>query len=95
MLATYKAKLHGSAVHWIDERPISTITDQDIDVLITVLSDTYQPAKTKGKRGEQMVQYLEKIAQTGRIAGITDPVIWQRELRQDRHLVYEEDDHVD
>jgi hypothetical protein len=95
MLTTYKAKLHGSAVHWIDERPLPDITDQDVDVLITVLTDIHQSVNRGIKHGEQMAQYLEKIAQTGGIAGITDPVTWQRELRQNRHLLDEEDDHVD
>ena len=95
MLATYKAKLHGSAIHWIDECPLPVITDQDVDVLITVLSDIHQSVNRGVKHGEQMAQYLEKIAQTGGIAGIADPVAWQRELRQDRPLLYEENDHVD
>jgi len=95
MLTTYKAKLHGSAVHWIDERPLPDITDQDVDVLITLLADIHQSVKRGVKHGEQMAQYLEKIAQTGGIAGITDPVTWQRELRQDRPLLDKGNELVD
>lgn len=96
MLATYKARLHGSSIHWIGERPLPDVTGQeDIEVLITVLSDIRQPVEITAKRGEQMAQCLEKIAQTGGIAGIPDPVAWQQELRQDRQLIYEENEHVD
>jgi hypothetical protein len=66
------------------------MTGQDIEVLITVLSDIHPPLKIEEKRGEQMAQCLEKIAQTGGIEGIADPVAWQRELRQDRQLIFKD-----
>lgn len=56
-------------------------------MLITILSDIGQPTDTTERRGERMAQCLEKIAQTGGIMGIADPVAWQRELRQDRQLI--------
>ncbi len=95
MLATYKARLHGSSIYWTDERPLPDMTDQDIEVLITVLSVIHQPVKSEEKREEQIARCLEKIAQTGGIAGIADPVAWQRELRQDRQLISQENAYVD
>ena len=95
MLTTYKATLHGSHIHWTDERPNAEITDQDIDVLITILSERGQAPDTTERRGERMAQCLEKIAQTGRITGIADPIAWQRELRQDRQLLYHGNEHAD
>jgi hypothetical protein len=95
MLTTYKATLHGSHIDWTDERPNAVITDQDIEVLITILSEREQAPDTNERRGERMVECLEKIAQTGGITGIADPVAWQRELRQDRQLFYHNNEHAD
>jgi hypothetical protein len=95
MLTTYKATLHGSHIHWTNERPNAVITDQDIDVLITILSESDQAHDTSERQGERMAQCLEKIAQTGGITGIADPVAWQRELRQDRQLFYHGNEHAD
>ncbi len=87
MLATYKATLHGNSIRWTDERSCPIASDQDVEVLITVLSKMQSPAAASETRGERVVRYLEKIAQTGGVTGIADPVAWQRKLRQDRQLI--------
>jgi len=89
MLATYKATLHGDSIRWTDERSCPIASDQDVEVLITVLSNIQSPTVSE-TRGERMARHLENIAQTGGIASITDPVAWQRELRQDRQLIRDE-----
>lgn len=38
----------------------------------------------RAARGEAMAAHLEAIAEAGGIAGIEDPVEWQREIRTDR-----------
>ncbi len=95
MLTTYKATIHGSHIRWTDERPLIVTREQEIEVLITVLYEMSQPAEMTEQRGEQMARCLEKIAQTGGITGIADPVAWQRELRQDRRLIAAENEDVD
>lgn len=44
-----------------------------------------QPARQTSK-GELMAQYLEKIANSGGISEIPDPVEWQREIRKERNI---------
>ena len=87
MLATYKATLHGNSIRWTDERSLPIASDQDVEVLITVLSNIETVSSLPKTRGERMARCLEKIAKTGGISGIADPVLWQRELRQDRQLI--------
>ena len=66
-----------------------------LSVLITILSERGQVPDTTERRGERMAQCLEKVAQTGGITGIADPVAWQRELRQDRQLLSHDNEHAD
>jgi len=48
------------------------------------------PTRTPYQRGEAMARCLEKLAKTGGIQGIPEPVAWQRELRKDRAIFPEE-----
>ena len=43
------------------------------------------PAR-KRSDGKKMAEALEKLAESGAFADITDPVEWQREIRKDRPL---------
>lgn len=88
MLTTYKAKLHGSQIQWIDDSPSFATQNQDIEVLITILYDSHTDRMSEviHDREEQIAECLEQIARTGGIVDIDDPVAWQRELRQDRPI---------
>lgn len=44
------------------------------------------------ERRRKMKDILERIAESGAFAHITDPVAWQREIRKDRPLPGREDD---
>ena len=90
MLDTYKAILKGNKVIWADETPVMFFHDQEIEILVTVLMNMRIPTRTPQQRGEAMARCLEKLAQTGGIDGIPDPVVWQRELRKDRAIFPEE-----
>jgi len=92
MLDTYKAILKGNHVEWTDDHPVPACQDQEVEVLITVLYEVQTQADLHIQRGERMAQCLEKIARTGGIRGITDPVAWQRDIRKDR-LIYPENHH--
>ena len=86
MLDTYKATLKGNYIKWTDDRPFPMLKDQEIEVLITFLDEISKQPAIQVQRGEQMARCLEKIANTGGIVGIADPVEWQREIRKDRHI---------
>jgi hypothetical protein len=81
MLRTYKAILHGDQVEWLEQPPEKS---EPVQVYITVLEEpTVEP--TRG-RGRVMAEALAALAQRGTFAEITDPVEWQRELRDERVL---------
>jgi hypothetical protein len=92
MLDTFKAILKGNQIEWIDDLPSLEVQDQEVEVLITVLSEMKAHPEWQTQRGERMAQCLEKIANTGGIQGITDPVAWQREIRKERSI-YPENHH--
>jgi hypothetical protein len=72
MLDTYKAVMKGDHVTWIEDCPFKNMQKQEIEVLITVLHITRASIGTPQSRGERMARCLEKIAQTGGIAGISE-----------------------
>jgi len=81
MLRTYKAILHGDHVEWLDKPPEQT---QPVPVHITPLLDV--PLEPARERGRVMAEALDALASRGTFAAITDPVAWQREVRQERTL---------
>jgi hypothetical protein len=81
MLRTYKAILHGDHVEWLDNPPEQT---QPVRVNITPLLDA--PPESAHERGRVMAEALAALATRGTFAAITDPVAWQREVRQERTL---------
>jgi hypothetical protein len=83
MVRTYKALLRGNSLEWIGEAPERS-EDYPITVEVTVLEESY-PAEARS-RGDEMAAILEKLSETEAVSDITDPVAWQRDLRQDRPL---------
>lgn len=86
MLDTYKAILKGNTVIWEDDHPAMTLRDQEVEILVTLLWKIRTPVDHHRQRGEKMARCLEKLANTGGIHGIPDPIVWQRELRKDREI---------
>lgn len=82
-MRTYRALLHGDRLEWLEEGP-EPRTDVPLRVHVTVLEQG-SPAEAP-TRGRAMAAILEKLAERRTFAAITDPVRWQRELRQDRVL---------
>jgi hypothetical protein len=76
MMRTYRALLHGDRLEWLEDAPLR--------VHVTVLEQG-PPAEVHA-RGHAMAAILEKLAERRTFSAITDPVRWQRELRQDRGL---------
>jgi hypothetical protein len=79
----YRALLHRDRLEWLEEAPESH-RDAPLRVHVTVLEQEL-PAEVHA-RGRVMAAILEKLAKRRTFAAITDPVRWQRELRQDRVL---------
>jgi hypothetical protein len=83
---TYKAILKGDRVQWLGDAPD---TNGGVSVQITVVEN---PPKGNdlvddaAARGAAMAAALQKIADSGGIPAIPDPVAWQREIRKDRPL---------
>jgi hypothetical protein len=82
-MRTYRALLHGDRLEWLGEAPESQ-ADTPLRVDVTVVEQA--PVSEARARGPAMAALLEKLAARGTFAAITDPVRWQRELRQDRVL---------
>jgi len=83
MMRTYRALLYGDRLEWLKEVPESQ-TDAPLRVHVTVLEQ--EPPAEAHARGHAMAAMLEKLAERRTFAAMTDPVRWQRELRQDRAL---------
>lgn len=83
MMHTYKALLRGNRLEWLEEAP-EPRTDAPLSVHVTVLEQV--PPSEAHARGHAMAALLEKLAERRTFSTITDPVRWQRELRQDRML---------
>ena len=83
MQSIYKATLRGDRIEWEDDVPEQIRTQKALPVLVTVIG---QPDAADDSRGPRMAEVLERLAASGGVASITDPVQWQREQRQDRDL---------
>jgi len=83
MMRTYKALLHGDRLEWLGEAP-ELQTDAPVSVHVMVLEQ--EPPTEVHARGHAMAALLEQLAERRTFSTITDPVRWQRELRQERVL---------
>jgi hypothetical protein len=82
-MRTYKALLHGDRVEWLGDAP-EPQTDSPLHVHVTVLEQ--ESSSEAHARGHAMAALLEKLAARNAFSELTDPVRWQREIRQDRIL---------
>jgi hypothetical protein len=82
-MRTYRALLRGDRLEWLGEAPESR-TDAPLSVQVIILEQ--EPLSEEHTRGPAMAALLEKLAERNTFSPITDPVRWQRELRQDRVL---------
>jgi len=78
MADTYRAVLKDDHLEWVDKKP-EMVNPVDVTVVV-------HDAPTNKLQGEKMAFYLEKLAELGGVSGISDPVTWQREVREDRVL---------
>ena len=86
MLNTYRAVLKGGRLEWRGDVPPELSAEHEVPVEVTVLRDERPSSSRTADAGERMAAALEKLAASGAVVDIEDPVSWQRELRQDRPL---------
>ncbi|MBI3417327.1 MAG: hypothetical protein HY043_18705 [Verrucomicrobia bacterium] len=84
MLTTYKAKLKDGKLEWTDEVP-PIVKSVETQVLVTLLP-TKNGSIDKAERGRRMKEALDALAAMDGIKSISDPIAWQREMREDRPL---------
>ncbi len=77
----YEGILCGNHIEWVGEAPPSAATDSKVRVLVALL-----PEPDDAERGRRMAEALERLAARGGVAGIPDPLAWEREMRKDRPL---------
>ena len=83
MARTYKALLRGDRLEWLGEAPQAS-TGHPLHVQVTV--EEPKPAPDGPAKGAAMAALLEKLAERGTFSAISNPVQWQRELREERGL---------
>ena len=82
-MRTYRALLRGDHLEWLGEAP-EPQPEAPLRVHVTVLEQ--EPPAEVHARGHAMAALLEQLAKRRTFSTITDPVRWQRELRQERVL---------
>lgn len=82
MQRIFEAILKGNHLEWADEVP--KYGNRPIKVYVTLQEE--DSLTSDELRQKKIVEILEKIAKNNIFADISDPVEWQRELRQDRSL---------
>lgn len=83
---TYRAVLRGDRLEWRGEVPPEISRERPVPVDVTILRDERLGPVRAANTGEKMAAALEKLAASHAVAGIADPVEWQREARQDRPM---------
>ena len=82
-MRTYRAILRGDHLEWLEQAPESQ-TDMPLRVDVTALEQ--QVPSDEHARGHAMAALLDQLAERRTFSAISDPLKWQRELRQDRVL---------
>ncbi len=85
MLSTYKAILKGDRLEWSGEGPDLMPEDSPVAVHVTILDEGVLVPKRQSQ-GQRMAAALEQLAAAHSLAEINDPVVWERDARQDRTL---------
>ena len=82
MQRIFEAILKGNLLEWANEVPRQG--DRPVRVYVTLQEE--RSTLSAQLRRQRIVEILEKIATNNAFAEISDPVEWQRDLRQDRPL---------
>ena len=80
MSESYRAILKGNQLEWTDDVPSDLPSEQPVEVIILDGPDGIVD------RRRRMAEALENLAAADAFSEISDPVEWQREIREDRPL---------
>ena len=86
VLTTYKAILRGDHLEWRGDVRVPVSPNRAVAVYVTVLDEPVTPATNSQDQGQRMSAALAQLAQLNACADITDPVVWERQIRQERAL---------
>lgn len=92
MLSTYQAVLRGETLEWIADKPQNLTSKHGLPVYVTILEEKTLSGQTE--QGLAMARALAQLAQVQTSFTPLDPLQWEREIREDRHLL-NRDDHAD
>ncbi len=81
MLPTYPAVLSGDRLVRSGDAPAG-LAAANVPVHVTLLA----PPVTPADRGKRTAAALEELAARGGLAGLIDPLAWEREQRTERDL---------
>lgn len=81
MLPTYKATLKGNRLEWGEDTPEHLSPEEEVRVYVTILEEP-SVSLVNVSQGERMAAALEQLASAQALAETTDPVAWEREIRQ-------------
>jgi hypothetical protein len=84
MLNTYKAILRGNHLEWDGDAPDHLVPEDAVAVYVTIPEKLVVPSAAE--QGQRMAAALEQLAAVNALPDLTDPVAWEREIRQDRPL---------
>jgi hypothetical protein len=91
MMMTYKAILRGDRLVWIEAPPEVAAVDDGVPVHVTFLREALpEDEEALVERQESLRALLEELVALNPFADIDDPVAWQREIRRDRVLAWDE-----
>ncbi|CUS05811.1 conserved protein of unknown function [Candidatus Promineifilum breve] len=82
MMNAYRAVLKGNRLEWMEEPP-PEMANGGVQVVVLMLEN---PVGSYPSRGEAMAAALAGLAETGGPTSFGDPLVWQREIREDRPL---------
>ncbi|MGB3199469.1 MAG: hypothetical protein WBA99_01115 [Nodosilinea sp.] len=81
MTQTYRALLKNDQITWLGDRP-NLGEAEEVDIVVVRSSS----AQSSGERQQKVATLLGQLAAVQPFKDIYDPVVWQREQRQDRAL---------
>lgn len=86
MLGTHKATLRGDHLEWEGDAPTPLGREEAVLVYVILLDEPAASQAANQGRGIRMAEALEQIASSNPLTGISDPLAWEREMRQERSL---------
>ena len=85
MTRTYKATLRGDRLEWAGSAPEQSLSEQAVEVYVSILQSVDSSSRVTSD-GKAMAEALNRLAASGSLSNISDPMAWQGEQRQERVL---------